>query len=126
MKLRRDSLFVRYCYLWEEIPEQSNVCTLFWRMIGQTLAFICMAFIAVAGSYLVWSFWWEVLQAVLCIAMAITIFVLVILVFVVRDRLRSGDWTLPAPVRVTGAWIAAKKRRLCPIVELVSEDSESP
>lgn len=112
MKLRRDSLFVRFCYLWSSpndsfIPARVSVCRLFWQMIGAAIFHLTLGPVLVGvGIYLLFS---RVLIP------------LVALMPVARIGERMARVKSIPPVAVAGEWLKAAKSRVCPLIELTDD-----
>lgn len=126
MKLSADSRWIRYAYFRELAPEQTNLCRLFWQVVGKTV-FWAYLFIGLPFLYV---FLWIRFPAIAAGVHAGVGFVALVFFSAERVarwrtrrwRVRVGVDTLPPkpPSVVKEAWWAVKNR-VCPLIEIERE-----
>lgn len=127
MTLSKKSWFVKWCYaveacdsrlplprglptetLWDGPPAQTSVCVLFWRMWITPL--VIPFLLLFCGATWGVCFVWHGIRAVIIPLVRVSAW----LICSMWPR-RLGK---PTAIKVTAAWLAAKKRKVCPLVRL--------
>lgn len=130
IQLDRNSKLIKWAYFLSDVPYYTSICPLFWRIVLITpikivgiLAVIVGLVVTVVTMAINWIIWLPIICGIAILLMLCHIFV------VWKDERDLQEWAdmyagreKPKKPSVVKEFIAAKKEKLCPRVEIIRSD----